>query len=100
MAHNLLIRNINIPNYTMNEINKMSQTEINQLAKFLKMSCNNIKNIKNILRYLQKLNNKNKILLPETNDLIFNFLNELESNEIDFDTLNFNDIRDLLKKLS
>ena len=58
MAHNLLLRNINIPNYTTSEINKLSQTEINKLAKLLKMKGNNIINIKNILKYLYKLDNK------------------------------------------
>ncbi len=89
MAHNLSVRNINIPNYTTTEINKMSQNEINNLARLLKMSGNNIVNIKNILKYLHKLDNNNKILLPvsELNDIIFSNLSELESKDINFDIL-------------
>ena len=89
MAHNLLLRNINIPNYTTSQINNLSQSEINRLAKLLKMNGSNIENIKHILRYLHKLDNKNKILLPipELNDIIFSTLNDLESKDINFDTL-------------
>jgi hypothetical protein len=35
IAHNLLINKINIPYYTIDEINNMSQKEINKLAKLL-----------------------------------------------------------------
>ena len=97
MAYNLLKRNINIPNYTTSEINKMSQPQINQLAKSLKMNGNNVENIKNILKYLHKLDNKNKLILPETNDIIFNLLSDLEVNDLNFDTLTPNDVINLLK---
>lgn len=33
VAHNLLKRKVNIPIYTISEIDKMSQTKIDQLAK-------------------------------------------------------------------
>jgi hypothetical protein len=97
IAHNLLIRKINIPNYTTNEINKMSQNEINKLAKLLTMKGNNVENIKNILRYLHKLNNKNIILLPEINDIILQNLEKLEIGSVEFDTLKFNGVINLLK---
>ena len=55
IAYNLLITKVNIPNYTVYEIDKMSQNEIDQLAKLLTLEGNNVENIKNILRYLHKL---------------------------------------------
>jgi hypothetical protein len=97
MAHNLLIRNVKIPNYTTNEINKMSQNEINQLAKLLKMQGNNLENIKNILRYLHKLDEKNIILLPDINEIISKNLEELEISQIDLDTIKVNNVINLLK---
>ncbi len=98
MAHNLLLRNISIHNYTTSEINKMSQIEINKLAKLLKMNGNNIENVTNILRYLRKLDNKSTILLPETNDIIFGLLNELEMKDFVFDVLTPNEFLNLLRK--
>jgi len=95
IAHNLLIRNINIPNYTSYKIDNMSQNEINELAKLLTMKGNNRENIKNILRYLGKLNEN--ILLPEINEFILSNLNQLDINEINFDELNFTNIIKLLK---
>ena len=55
IAFNVLRRKINIPNYTIYEIDRMHQNEINKLAKLLMMNGNNIDNLKNILRYLHKL---------------------------------------------
>lgn len=55
MAHNLVISKVNIPYYSISDINNMFQIEINNLAKLLKMKGNNVVNIKNILRYLHKL---------------------------------------------
>jgi hypothetical protein len=55
IAYNLLQNKIVIPNYTIYEINKLSQNEINKLAKLLTMNSNEIEYIKNILRYLNKL---------------------------------------------
>jgi len=55
IAHNLLIRKVEIPNYTFSQINNMSQIEIDELAKLLTMKGNNRDNIKNILKYLHKL---------------------------------------------
>jgi len=95
MAHNLLIRNINIHNYTMYEIDNMSQAELEQLAKLLTMRSNNIKNIKNILRYLHKLDDIE--LLPEINDIILRNLNELEINDVNVEILNYNEVLDLLE---
>lgn len=81
VAHNLLINNINIPYYTIDDIDHMSQKEINKLAKLLTMKGNNINNIKNILRYLHKLVDENIILLPEINDIILNRLYDLEKQD-------------------
>ena len=78
IAHNLLISKINIPNYDIDEIDKMSRIEINKLAKLLTMKGNNPNNIKNILRYLNKLGDKNITLLPEVNDIILNILYDIE----------------------
>jgi len=97
IAYNLLIKQAYIPNYTTYEINKLSQNEINQLAKKLGMKSNNIENIKNILRYLHKLDNKNILILPEIDDIILQNLEKLEIEGINFDYLKFNDIINLLK---
>ena len=95
MAYNLLIRKVNIAIYSIFEIDNMSQIKINQLAKLLTMKGNNINNIKNILKYLHKLDDET--LLPDINDVILQNLNELEINEINFETLNPNDVINLLK---
>ena len=77
IAHNLLISKINIPIYNIDEINNMSQNEIDNLAKLLKMKKNNKSNIINILKYLNKIDKK-EFLLPEIKNEIFNKLKELE----------------------
>lgn len=64
IAHNLLIKKINIPNFTVYQIDNMSQDEIDKLAKLLTMNGNNRSNIKNILKYLGKLD-----YLPEHPDI-------------------------------
>jgi hypothetical protein len=96
IAHNLLIKKVDIPNYTIEEINNMTQTEINKLAKKLTMTGNNINNIKNILRYLHKLDER-KSLLPEIENIIFDTLAQLELKDIDVFKLNAYDVIDLLK---
>ena len=69
IAHNLFINKVDIPNYTIYEIDNMSQDEINELAKLLTMKGRNRENIKNILRYLHKLDEvvvvKQNIALPK-----------------------------------
>ena len=97
MARNLLTRKINIPNYSTYKINKMSQVEINQLAKLLTMSGNNINNIKNILRYLHKLDDESTELVSDVKDIILQNLNDLEINQINFETLKLDDVINLLK---
>jgi hypothetical protein len=76
MAHNLLINNVDVPNYTVYQIDNMNQREINDLAKLLGMSGNNKENIKNILRYLNKLNYVD--LFTETNKPNYKNLTEKE----------------------
>lgn len=73
MAHNLLLLKIDVPHYTTRKIDKMSQFDIDNLAKLLTMKGNNHENIKNILRYLHKLDKLN-ILLPSgiPRDVLFN----------------------------
>ena len=83
MAHNLLKTKINIPNYTNEDIDNMSQIQINKLSKLLGMKGNNSDNIKNILRYLYKLDDENIRLLPEINDLILNTLYNIEKTDKD-----------------
>ena len=97
MAHNLLIRKVNISNYTTKEIDQMSQNEINKLAKLFTMKGNNRENIKNILYYLHKLDEENITLLSDIKNVILQNLDELEINEINFETLKFNDVIKLLK---
>ena len=101
MAHNLLIKQVEIPFYNNNDIDVMSQIEINKLAKLLGMSGNNVNNIKNILTYLHKLDKSP--LLPEINFLILQNIRELEKIEItkiNFGDLNFDDVINLLKTYS
>src|SRR5436190_13122680 len=95
MAYNLLVKKINIPNYNINEIDKMSQIQINELAKLLKMQGNNRENILNILRYLHKLNDV--ILDIDINNTILHTLNELEIQDINFEYLTLNDVINLIK---
>jgi len=97
MAYNLLINKVNIPYYTISDIDNMSQIEINDLAKLLNMKGNNRNNIKNILRYLHKLQDEREFLLPELNNFILNTLTQLETQDIDIYNLNFNDVINLLK---
>lgn len=94
IAHNLFVRKVNIPNFTIQEIDNMSQNEINQLAKLLTMNGNNRENIKNILRYLRKLDDIS--LLPEINNIILQKLRQLEVQDFDFTVMKFNDIINLL----
>jgi len=95
MAHNLLVRKINIPNYSTYEIDNMTQSEIDELDKLLTMKGNNRENIINILRYLHKLDDLE--LVSDIKDTIFSLLNELEINDINFETLKLDDIINLLK---
>lgn len=85
IAYNLLKRKVNIPNYTIYEIDKLYQNEIDQLAKLLTMDGNDVENIKNILRYLHKLdegvnisNNQNLTLAGEA---IYNIILSNMSNK-------------------
>lgn len=64
IAHNLLIKKVNISNFTVYDIDNMKQFEIDELARMLTMNGNNRDNIKNILKYMNKLD-----LLPEHPDI-------------------------------
>lgn len=55
IAHNLLINEVNIPNFTTYDIDNMNEFEINELANSLTMKGNDRNNIKDILMYLGKL---------------------------------------------
>ena len=96
IAHNLLINKVDIPTYSTYDIDNISQTEINQLAKLLKMKGNNRQNIKNILQYLNKLDFE-ITLLPELQDVILDTLTQLELRSIDIIRLNPDDIINLLQ---
>jgi len=96
IAHNLLQNKVNVPYHTIEEIDNMTQSEINQLAKKLGIKGNNRENIYNILRFLHKLDELDE-LLPEIKDIILNNLNELELKDIKISDSNFNDIINLLK---
>jgi len=95
IAHNLIVNKVIIPYYTVDDIDNMSQSEINKLAKKLTMKGNDRGNIKNILRYLHKLEDIS--LLPEIKDIIFNNLTQLELENINIYDLNFDNIINLLK---
>ena len=100
LAYNVLQKNINIPIYTVYNINNMSQEEIINLGKLLNIKLNkiehkNIKTIKNVLRYLNKLDEKT-LIIPDISAIIFNKLSELEIQDIDISKLGYNDIIELL----
>jgi len=80
IAYNLIQNNVNIPEYKINEIDDMSQEDIDKLSKILTMKGNNPKNIKNILRYLHKLD-ENK-LLPLTEPLEKYMIYNYKSDEV------------------
>lgn len=82
MAYNLLLNKTLISKYSFYELDNMSQSEINKLAKNLTMKGNNMNNIKNILKYLNLISDEKITLLPEIKDLIFDLLDELEKNDI------------------
>lgn len=87
MAYNLLKNKVDVPNYTIYEINKLSQVKIDQLAKLLTMNSNNIENIKNILRYLHKLDENvnigtNKELTIAGEEIYNIILNNLDNKAI------------------
>ena len=69
IAYNLLINKINIPKYSIYEIDFSSKDEISQLSNSLTMKGNNINNVKNILRYLGKLEER-IAFIPEINNII------------------------------
>jgi len=94
IAHNLLVNKVNIPNCRIYEIDNMSQSEINKLAKKLTMNGNNIDNIKNILRHLHKLNEEE--LVEDVKKDILQTLIKLEEKEINVDGLAPKDVIDLL----
>ena len=95
IAHNLLIKKINVKNYTSDEIDNMSQNEINKLAKLLTMKGNDRTNVKNILRFMNKLDKE--FLINDINDVILENLNKIELQNLNIYSLNFDDIIRLLK---
>jgi len=76
IAHNLIIRKINIPNFTIYQIDSMSQFQIDELAKLLTLKSNNRENVKNILRYMGKLDEI--IEHPDIKPQILNTILELK----------------------
>jgi len=95
IAHNLIKKKVNVPYYSSYEINNMPEIEVYQLSKLLTMKSNNRENIINILRYMNKL--KDMELLPEIVDIIDDLLNELDIQEINQRSLDFDKIINLLK---
>ena len=88
MAHNLLINKVDIPNYTIYEIDHMQQAEINKLAKLLTMEGNNRNNIKGILKYLGKLMDVSYNNLP--NEVIYNLI--INTEPLDLENLYVNKV--------
>ena len=72
IAHNLLVKKVNIPNFTIYQIDNMKDFEIDELTRMLTMNGNNRDNIKNILKYMNKLD-----LLPEHPDIKPQILNTI-----------------------
>jgi len=73
IAYNLFQSNINIPRYSVSEIDNMSRDDINKLAKLLTMKGNNLNNIKNILRFLHKLDELLSIVDPLEKYMIYDY---------------------------
>jgi len=78
-ARSLYINNINIPKYSLYEINLASQEEINSLSDSLNVK--NIDSVKNVLKYLGKLEER-ITFLPEINKLIMEKYTQLLQNDI------------------
>jgi len=78
-ARNLHINNINIPKYSLYEINLASQDEINILSNSLNVK--DMDSVKNVLKYLGKLDEK-IAFLPEINKLIMEKYTRLLQNDI------------------
>ncbi len=76
ISHNLLVKKVNIPNFTIYQIDNMHEFEIDELARLLTMKGKDRDNIKNILMYLGKLD----VLLehPDIKPLILNTILELQ----------------------
>jgi len=86
LAHNALLKNLDIPSYTVYQINNLPQDKLNILAKLLGLTKNNRQNVINILRYMHKL---------KESELDFEMNNDLYSNLLI--TSEFRTIIDLLK---
>ena len=55
LAHNALQKDINIPSYTISQIEKLGSNDLNRLSKLLGLTKSNIDNVLNILRFMHKL---------------------------------------------
>jgi hypothetical protein len=66
-AYNLILNKIDIPTYTLNEIEQLDTKELSELAKLLTMKTTNINSVINILIYMDKLYDDDIIL----NNMIF-----------------------------
>jgi hypothetical protein len=66
-AHNLLINNVDVPNYTLNEIEQLDTEELSDLARLLTMKTTNIDSVINILTYMDKLYDDDIVL----NNIVF-----------------------------
>jgi hypothetical protein len=78
-ARSLYINNVNIPKYSIYDINLASQDEINILSNSLNIK--DINSVKNVLKYLGKLDEK-ITFLPEINKLIMEKYIGLLQNDI------------------
>ena len=107
MAHNLIIKKIKIPEYTINDLMNLSIDDRNKLAKNLGMRSNNIDNIVNILNYLHKIilvvgelkisNNKNIYdIFPE--DIWTKLLLDLNCRDIDEISQQSNQLKEIIIK--
>lgn len=55
LARNALIKKINVPSYTRTQIKNLKFDDLNNLAKLLGLTKNNVDNVINILHYMHKL---------------------------------------------
>lgn len=61
IARNLLLSKVNIPKYSLYEIDFASKDEVNMLANSLTLEENNINNVKKYLKIFREIGRKNNI---------------------------------------
>lgn len=80
IAHNLLKKNVNIQQYTINMIKSMSSSKLRELANILTMKTSDIGHIINILKYLHKIKSELDLFPSE---MIIEIMKSSDFNDIE-----------------